>query len=114
MTVRSVDVNGQAVQTDSEGYLVNPADWSEDFVKMQSAQEGLVLTNEHWEVIRYLREHYVRYGQQASVRDMTRHFRGVWDPDRGSSRYLHTLFPLGGPQQQGNRLAGLLRTKGEH
>jgi tRNA 2-thiouridine synthesizing protein E len=114
MTVRSVDVNGRAVQTDSEGYLVNPADWSEEFVKTQSAQEGLVLTNEHWEVIRYLREYYVRYGQQASVRDMIRHFRGVWDSERGSSRYLHTLFPLGGPQKQGNRLAGLLRTKGEH
>jgi tRNA 2-thiouridine synthesizing protein E len=34
--------------------------------------------------------------------------------DRGSSAALHRLFPRGGPQKQGNRLAGLLRTKGEH
>ncbi len=31
-----------------------------------------------------------------------------------SNRYLHQIFPNGGPQKQGNRLAGLLRTKGEH
>jgi len=114
MTLRSIDVNGRAVLTDSEGYLVNPADWSEAFVKIQSAQEGLVLGDEHWEVIRFLRERYAEHGHQATVRDMIRHFRGVWDPERGSNRYLHKLFPAGGPQKQGNRLAGLLRTKGEH
>ena len=62
----------------------------------------------------YLREYYVHRGVQAGVRDMIRHFRKVWDNERGSNRYLHRLFPRGGPQKQGNRLAGLLRTKGEH
>jgi tRNA 2-thiouridine synthesizing protein E len=114
MTVRSIDVNGRTILTDSEGYLVDPSDWSEAFAKVQAAQEGLVLGNEHWEVIRFLREQYAGHGHQASVRDMIRHFRGVWDSERGSNRYLHQLFPAGGPQKQGNRLAGLLRTKGEH
>lgn len=114
MTVRCVDVDGRTILTDSEGYLVNPADWSEAFVKVQAAQEGLTLNAEHWEVIRFLRGRYAEHGHQASVRDMIRHFREVWDPERGSNRYLHTLFPVGGPQKQGNRLAGLLRTKGEH
>jgi tRNA 2-thiouridine synthesizing protein E len=114
MSTRSVLVNGRTILTDSEGYLVDPVDWSEQFVKAQAALEGLELKGEHWEVIRFLRERYARSGHQASVRDMIRHFRGVWGPDRGSNRYLHQLFPLGGPQKQGNRLAGLLRTKGEH
>ena len=114
MTTRSIDVDGRTIQTDSEGYLVNPADWSEAFVKIQAAREDLTLTAEHWEVIRYLRQQYAEHGHQASVRDMIRHFREVWDAQRGSSRHLHRLFPVGGPQKQGNRLAGLLRTKGEH
>jgi tRNA 2-thiouridine synthesizing protein E len=33
---------------------------------------------------------------------------------RGSSHHRHGMFPRGGPQRQGNRLAGLLRTQGEH
>jgi tRNA 2-thiouridine synthesizing protein E len=114
MTTRSVPVDGREILTDSEGYLVNPADWSEAFVRAQAQVEGLPLVAEHWEVIRHLREHYASHHSQATVRDMIKHFRQVWDPQRGSSHYLHRLFPRGGPQKQGNRLAGLLRTKGEH
>lgn len=114
MTTCTLDVDGRTISTDSEGYLVNPDDWSEAFVKVQAAREGLALIGEHWELIRFLRNYYARYGHQASVRDMIRHFRDVWDHERGSNHYLHKLFPAGGPQKQGNRLAGLLRTKGEH
>lgn len=114
MTTRAVAVGNREVLTDGEGYLVNPGDWSEGFARAQAALEGLELKAEHWEVIRALREHYARHGAQMSVRDMIRHFREVWGAAKGSNRYLHKLFPRGGPQKQGNRLAGLLRTKGEH
>ncbi|MEJ2310614.1 MAG: TusE/DsrC/DsvC family sulfur relay protein [Gammaproteobacteria bacterium] len=114
MTTRALEVEGRTILTDSEGYLADPADWSEAFVKALAAQEGLTLNGEHWEVIRFLRSYFAEHGHQASVRDMIKHFRTLWDPERGSNRYLHRLFPFGGPQKQGNRFAGLLRTKGEH
>lgn len=114
MATRAVRVGDHEVLTDSEGYLVDPADWSEGFARAQAALEGLVLDVEQWEVIRFLRDHYARQGTQMTVREMIRHFRVVWGGERGTSRYLHKLFPRGGPQKQGNRLAGLLRTKGEH
>lgn len=114
MSTRAVEVDGREVLTDGEGYLVDPSTWSEGFARAQAALEGLSLGAEHWEVIRYLREHFAKHGAQATVRDMIQHFRRVWDAEKGSNRYLHRLFPRGGPQKQGNRLAGLLRTKGEH
>lgn len=114
MVTQTLHVDGRDILTDSEGYLVDPADWSEAFVKVLAEHDGLQLGTEHWDVIRYLRQHYAEHGSQASVRDMIRHFRTVWGAERGSNRYLHQLFPRGGPQKQGNRLAGLLRTKGEH
>lgn len=114
MSTRILAVGDREVLTDSEGYLVDPGDWSEAFARSQAAQEGLELTAEHWELIRFLRTHYARHGTQAIVRDMIRHFRNAWGAEKGTSRYLHKLFPRGGPQKQGNRLAGLLRTKGEH
>lgn len=114
MTMRPVQVGDREILTDSEGYLVDPTDWSEGFARAQAELEGLVLNAEHWEVIRALRAHYAVHGTQMTVRDMIRYFRKVWGAERGTSRYLHKLFPRGGPQKQGNRLGGLLRAKGEH
>ncbi len=114
MTTRLIQVGDRAILTDSEGYLVDPSDWSEDFARALAVQEGLALTAEHWEVIRFLRARFARNGIQSTVRVMIVHFRDIWGPERGSNRYLHQIFPRGGPQKQGNRLAGLLRTKGEH
>jgi tRNA 2-thiouridine synthesizing protein E len=114
METRTLEVEGRRVLTDGEGYLVNPADWSEAFVRTLASAEGLILTDAHWALIRYLREYFARTGTQSTVRDMVRHFSQVWGREAGGSASLHRLFPRGGPQKQGNRLAGLLRTKGEH
>jgi tRNA 2-thiouridine synthesizing protein E len=111
---RTIAVQGRALATDDEGYLVNRSEWSEAFVVALAREEGLLLTDEHWEVIRYLRRYFDEHGVQAQVRTMIRHFAQAWGPGRGNNHHLHDLFPIGGPQKQGNRLAGLLRTKGEH
>jgi tRNA 2-thiouridine synthesizing protein E len=114
MSTRTVLVNNREILTDSEGYMVNPAEWSEEFARKEAEHEDLQLNSEHWEVIRFLRDWYAKHGRQASVRDMIKHYRKLWGDDKGNNHYLHKLFPGGGPQKQGNRLAGLLRTKGEH
>jgi len=111
---RALDVEGRQVLTDQEGYILNMDEWSEGFARAQAEQEGLTLTDEHWAVIHYIRAYYEEHSVQAQVRDMVRHFRALWGPEKGNSRYLHDLFPMGGPQKQGNRLAGMRKTKGEH
>lgn len=112
--MRTLKVGSRAIATDSEGYLCRLEDWSEDFARALAAQEGLNLTSEHWQVIRFLRDYFHEHRVQAQVRVMIKHFTKLWGPEKGSNHHLHDLFPNGGPQKQGNRLAGLLRTKGEH
>ncbi|MDP2239069.1 MAG: TusE/DsrC/DsvC family sulfur relay protein [Burkholderiales bacterium] len=114
LQTRKLRVNGGDVETDAEGYLLHLDDWSEDFAHAQARVEGLQLTAEHWEVIQFLRSYYQEHAVQAQVRVMIRHFAQAWGAERGNNHYLHEIFPRGGPQKQGNRLAGLLRTKGEH
>ena len=111
---RTLDVAGRKIETDSEGYLLDRDAWSEDFARALARQEGLELTSAHWEVIHFLRDYYFRHGVQPQVRVMIRHFTRLWGAAHGSNHHLHDMFPRGGPQKQGNRLAGLLRTKGEH
>ena len=112
--IRTVQVNGQPVATDAEGYLKNLNDWSEDFARAQARAEHLELTEAHWQVIYFLRSYFEEHRVQAQVRAMIWHFAKTWGPARGNNHYLHEIFPIGGPQKQGNRLAGLLKTKGEH
>ncbi len=107
-------VGGKPVLTDSEGYIQNLDEWSEGFVTALAQEEGLILTDEHWQVIRFIRDYYHEHSVQAQVRHMIKHFANVWGPERGNNHYLHDIFPKGGPQKQGNRLAGIRRTKGEH
>ena len=114
MQTRTLNVDGRDVLTDSEGYIVHLDHWSESFVHVQAAVEGLTLTPEHWEVVNFLRDYWHEHGVQCEVRKIVKHFEKAWGDERGSSSYLHRIFPRGGPQKQGNRLAGLMRTKGEH
>jgi cobyrinic acid a,c-diamide synthase len=113
-STRTVIVNGKPIATDVEGYLRNLDDWSEDFARAQAKVENLELTDAHWQVIHFLRSYFEEHRVQAQVRAMIWHFANVWGAERGNNHYLHELFPVGGPQKQGNRLAGLLKTKGEH
>jgi cobyrinic acid a,c-diamide synthase len=110
----SVLVNGKPIATDTEGYIKNLDEWSEDFALARAKAEQLELTEAHWQVIAFLRAYYEEHRVQAQVRAMIWHFTKVWGPELGNNHHLHTLFPIGGPQKQGNRLAGLLKTKGEH
>jgi tRNA 2-thiouridine synthesizing protein E len=107
-------VGERVILIDQEGYLQNLDEWSEDFVRALAAHESLVLSDEHWQVIRFIRDHYQEHQIQPQVRDMIKHFEQAWGPQRGNNHYLHDIFPIGGPQKQGNRLAGMRRTKGEH
>ncbi|HKJ89339.1 MAG TPA: TusE/DsrC/DsvC family sulfur relay protein [Gammaproteobacteria bacterium] len=111
---KTLDVNGREILTDSEGYIQNLDEWSEDFAHALAQEEGLELTDEHWDVIYFIREYYYEHDVQPQVRTMIKHFKHKWGADRGNNRYLHDIFPNGGPQKQGNRLAGIRKTKGEH
>ena len=109
-----VDIGDRQIATDQEGYIQDMDDWSEAFAVALAKKENLVLSDEHWEVIRYIRDYYQQHRVQAQVRDMIKHFRKTWGKERANTRYLHDIFPMGGPQKQGNRLAGIRKTKGEH
>ena len=110
----TLNVNGENILCDGEGYLLDLDAWSNDYVYASAKREDLTLTDEHWEVIHFIRGFQEKYNVQAPVRDMVKHFKKKWGKEKGSSKYLHEIFPKDGPQKQGNRLAGLMRTKGEH
>lgn len=112
--VREIAVGGRVVRTDAEGYLIDRGEWSEDFARALATREGLTLTDEHWQVIRFLRDHFRLKGRQAPIPHIIKHFRPLWGPERANARHLFALFEQGGGADRlGYRLAGIGRRKGE-
>ena len=50
-----LEFNGQLIETDAKGYLLNSNDWSEALALVLAEQEGIVLEEPHWEVVRFVR-----------------------------------------------------------
>ena len=49
-------------QFDDDGFMKNPRLWNEDIAELIADADGLgELTAEHWRIIYYLREHYLKY-----------------------------------------------------
>jgi len=102
-------VNGQELETDAEGYLLEP-DYGEAVVQVIAAAEGLTLTDDHWKVIHYLREEYRENGHTPNFRAL---LKGLEEVLPGcDSKSLYELFPVG-PAKQGAKVAGLPQPLGK-
>lgn len=90
---------------DPEGRLGALPEWSEKIASEIADSEGISLTDEHWEVVRLLRNHYRFHGHDLSG---PRLLSALEEPfgARGGKRRLYELFP-GGPVNQGSRIAGV-------
>ena len=81
-----------------------PDNWTPAHARALAAEAGLVLTEDHWEVIRVLQGCY-----KDEVAPRIRLLRDALDArfaNRGGMKYLFSILP-GGPIAQGCALAGL-------
>ncbi|ARD22494.1 MULTISPECIES: TusE/DsrC/DsvC family sulfur relay protein [Shewanella] len=104
--VNSFDFNGQQIEVDAKGYLKNYTDWKADMAPILAATEDIVLTEQHWEVINFVRDFYLEYKTSPAIRVLVKAIGQALGPDKGNSKYLYTLFPIG-PAKQATKIAGL-------
>jgi len=107
----NLDVQGKAIETDEEGYLLNLADWDESVADEIAKAENIELSESHWEVVNFLREYYEEYQIAPAVRVLTKAIGKKLGPDKGNSQYLYELFPYG-PAKQACKIAGLPKPTG--
>jgi tRNA 2-thiouridine synthesizing protein E len=103
-------VNGVELETDKEGYLLEP-DYSEEVVQVIAAAEGITLTDDHWKVVGYLRDEYREHGHTPNFRNMLKGLAEEVMPGC-DSKALYDLFPTG-PAKQGAKVAGLPQPLGK-
>jgi tRNA 2-thiouridine synthesizing protein E len=107
----NVDIAGKTVEVDEEGYLVNLADWDEEVAKYLAQEEKVDMSDNHWEVVNFLREYYSEYQIAPAIRVLTKAIAKKLGPDKGNNKYLYELFPYG-PAKQACKIAGLPKPTG--
>lgn len=103
------EVNGNELQTDEQGYLLEP-DYSDEVVRVIAQAEQITLTDDHWKVVNYLRDQYRELGHTPNFRNLV---KGLAEVLPGcDSKSLYELFPVG-PAKQGAKVAGLPQPLGK-
>lgn len=106
---RWLDLAGHRVQVDARGYLLDPGDWREALAEAMARADGLVLSADHWQVLRVLRGYYAEHGHSPAMRLLVKLVATTLGGGaKADSRLLYRLFPEG-PAKQAARYAGLPR-----
>jgi TusE/DsrC/DsvC family sulfur relay protein len=83
-----------------------PEGWTPNLAVKTARDEGLTLTDEHWEVTRALQAYFAGHTNGSiNVRELHDALDEKFH-DRGGIKHLYQLLP-GGPVAQGCRIAGL-------
>ena len=101
----SILVNGSSLETNDEGYLVNIDDWTEEVAAALASTEQVDnLTEDHWQVVNYIRDFYLKNKTAPMVRKIckTTGFK---------LKQIYQFFPTG-PAKGAAKVAGLPKPDG--
>jgi len=104
-------MNGTTVDHDEEGYIQELDKWSKELAEVIAKDENIEMTDEHWEVVNFLRDYYEEYQIAPAVRVLIKSIKKTMGKEKGNNKYLYTLFPYG-PAKQACKIAGLPKPTG--
>jgi tRNA 2-thiouridine synthesizing protein E len=101
------EVNGKTLETTATGYLVNQEEWDKSVAEVIAKQEGISLTQRHWDLLDYLRDMYLNHnGELPNNRAILKAMQEKWGEKKLEQKALFDLFP-GNPSKQAGKIAGL-------
>jgi tRNA 2-thiouridine synthesizing protein E len=93
------------IEVDEEGFVQDIDMWNREVAKALAAVEGVAeLTDDHWKVVNYLREYYLKFGIAPMIRKLCK--------ETGFSlKEIYQMFPSG-PAKGACKIAGLAKPTG--
>lgn len=93
---------GNKVNVNEEGYLTDFSQWTKEIGNEIAQQEGIEMTERHWEVIKWL--------QDQVQADVALSIRGIKKSNVLDIKEFYSLFP-GGPLKISTKIAGVPKPK---
>ena len=95
---------------DTHGFLLDRHAWTPAIAEVFAQDEGIQLSEAHWEILHLLRAYYEEFDASPANRALVKYVKVARGPEKGRSIYLLGLFP-GSPARVGSRIAGLPKPK---
>jgi tRNA 2-thiouridine synthesizing protein E len=94
-----------SIEVDEDGFMLEPEEWNEEIAKALATTEAVdFLTEEHWKLVHYLRDYYLKFGIAPMIRKLCK--------ETGFPlKKVYELFPSG-PAKGACKVAGLAKPTG--
>lgn len=93
---------------DTEGYLIEPADWNDAIASYLAAEENIQLDETYWSVLHFMREYYEDHQIAPDARFVIRHLSETYGKE--AQKKLFEMFPYG-YVKQACKIAGMKRPR---
>ena len=106
----ALEINGKTLETDEEGFLLDPGEWNETVAQHIAEGERLDLNTPRWEIVRFVRDHFESRGTVPEARAVLKILGERHGKDKATRKYLYELFPYG-YGQQACKIAGMCKPR---
>ncbi len=95
-TITELAVGDRVVHLDEHGFLIDPDEWDRDVAEALAGRQSITLTDDHWDVIGFMRDFLAEHGVAADARFVMRFLdeRAAAHGKTGRD-LLFELFPYG-------------------
>jgi tRNA 2-thiouridine synthesizing protein E len=97
-----LNIAGYKLDVTEDGYLTDHSQWNKDIAEAIAKEEGIELTDKHWEVINWI--------QEQVKNDVALSVRGIKKSGVINIKEFYALFP-GGPLKVSTKIAGVPKPK---
>ena len=90
-TMTAYEINGLVAEHDEEGYLKDIGQWTPELADLIAKSEQIEMTDDHWEVVNFLREYYEEYQIAPAVRILVKEMTKKFGKEKGDALLLNEL-----------------------
>ena len=92
---REISISSKKYLVNDRYYLIDFSAWDEEIRDWLADKEAIAIGPEHLHVINHLRHLYSQNKRHPAIRAVTSELSKKFGTMKGTTKYFHTLFPMG-------------------